>query len=230
MKILISTGLLVHLRKVKRSLGFSLLEMLVVLAIGSILSGFVIARVGSLGAPNALIQSTEQVASLLEHVRAEALAECQPMTLVLLTDGDKAQRTLTRARSENNQTQLAQRWQELPRGVIVETAFTSHNYPNSFASSEGLVSEEELESGEAIRSITFNKYGALCYASSDTETLRPYYKEDGEQKGCYLILRRARKTSQEAWKPILTTEEELSTASLLYISPLTGRVSNVSYQ
>jgi len=211
--------------------GYSLLEVLLVITVGMIFCGMGVVGSRGLSGPNRLVQSANQVLSLVEHVRAEAIVAGQPRALILRMDGEEPQRLWSIGQIQNGAVQVMGRWQELPESVMVETVFSTARYPNALAPEEGVIREGVLATGEVVRSLVFDAYGALGASEGSLEDMVPYLNTDVEEsQGCYLYLRRAKRDPMGAWSPVLSEEAGLAEARLLYISPLTGKVSHISYR
>lgn len=170
--------------------GFTLLELLMVVAIiGMLLSLGMVSVRGISGSSN-IATSGARVAGLLESAREEAILKRQPVAMVLLTSGDDARKTfvaleyVSATDTSAAAWKQASRWEPLPSGVVVEkpSPTGNTNLANAFSSDTSATVDPALP--------TLKYRGASYSPASQYDYL--IFMPDGSlyqaSKGCSLSL------------------------------------------
>ena len=175
-------------KRTSRTKGFSLLEMLVVVAIMAVMMSLLLPAVagfsstaGRRGAVNILMNTFEQA-------RVAALESGRPVYVLLyrrnFPEADSVM--IVRDREDGDQTQELERltkWIKLPKGVLL------HNPPGAASIlSQALPSEvsvtrlspsPQLATGESLNAVKFNESGAVEYPSGSAASLRQLFLSEG---------------------------------------------------
>ena len=107
----------------QRRSGFSLVELLAVIAIISILTGVSTLSLKGLSGGSQLFTGGSQVANLLESARELAIVKKTPVAVALLAVGNNAGGRILTALEllpDSNQWARASKWESLPTGVLVD--------------------------------------------------------------------------------------------------------------
>ena len=213
--------------------GFSLMELLAVIVIVIIMLGILVGVKPF--AQNPLTQASDQVVAFLELARTEAVTTNQKVLLVVSKEAEDEQRAIGLARynEEMSSIELTQKFLRLPKDIIIELEFSNEEFPNLFSlSARGgytLAREGVNRFNKSLVYATLDRHGAVTGQTRDasgTVVEAQFIGGAERQKGCYVILREGKFISGTPLEKM--TRGDLKGCSLIYISPLTGKVSQVS--
>lgn len=236
--------------------GYSLSELIVVIAIAGVLASISLSGVQSFAKRDGVSQAANQVVGLLEIARTQAQSSAEVTALLLSVDPDdeSSQQRLAVASLVGAQEDLRERdlvlkkrWQILPKGTMIEVAYSDAITPNVFATMNldgyELASERSAQEGgkttvPRVHVILFDRYGALLARTTasdgelDNVTYSQYYNRSSSavQKGAYVVVRQGVVTDGVVNRSMVTGSDPLplSQTSRIYISPLTGKISQLA--
>lgn len=119
---------------IKYRRAFTLLELLLSIAIIGVLFSLGIVSVRGISGGSNLATSGSRVAGLLESAREEAILKRQPVAVVLLTTGAEARRTFSALEYDGASWNQISRWETLPTGIIAaKTSATDNSLAEAFS-------------------------------------------------------------------------------------------------
>jgi prepilin-type N-terminal cleavage/methylation domain-containing protein len=124
--------------KISSASGFSMVELLVVLAIGLILATLSFLSIGGVSGSRALVSGGNQVVDLVNEARQNSISKGTLTALIMVSSSGNSQldnRAFILANLVSSGTTLAwtpiSKWEILPQGVVVSTSLSSFTNPST---------------------------------------------------------------------------------------------------